>query len=96
MFVKEGETFVIGINGRTVTYWDRLVHRYFKKRIQYLPPDESLKKLRNIPKHYKQFLDVPQEELNEWKKCNSEEEIREFIIKDAVKNGARMIKELKK
>jgi hypothetical protein len=104
LFQKEKSFFVITIQDRKITYWDKLQGPLWKGALQYLPRDDDMmnklvrkiKSSRNrIPAYMIDLFDVPKEELEEYENAKTDEELKEIVLKDCKRNNCKLIKEEK-
>lgn len=100
LFEKNGQYFFITVDNRRILYWDKLEGALWGGPLQYLPPDPSaIRKIdlsRNkIPAHFKQLLEVKQEDLNEFENAKNDEELKQIVLRDCKTMGCRLITEKK-
>lgn len=92
--------FVITIDNHKILYWDNKHGKIWGTSLQYLPPDpNTIKKVimsRNrIPAYFIDLLKPSEEDLVEFEKAKSDEELMELVIRDAKKHSCNLI-EVKK
>lgn len=96
MFSKNNQFFIITIENKTIKYWDKLEGKLWNGPLQYLPPDPKtisrIKMSRNkIPMHFIELLKIPKEEMAEFDNAKTDDELKELVIRDAKKNGCKLI-----
>ena len=100
LFEKDKQYFVVTIQNKIITYWDKFAGKVWGTSLQYLPPDpataEKIRMSRNrIPKDFAVMLNASKQDLEDDEKCNTDEEIAQFVILDAKRGGCKLIKEKK-
>ena len=100
LFSKGKTHFIITIDGKKVLYWDELEGKIWGGSIQYLPPcAETKRKIimsRNkIPMDFVNLINISQEDYDEYLKCENDEQIKVFVLKDALSNGCELVEEMK-
>lgn len=86
VFTKQKETFTVIVEDKLVYYKDRKIN------CRLIPRDEQINKMvimsRNkIPHDVINWFNLNSEEQKEYESCNSDEEVAEFCINDAVKKS---------
>jgi len=92
LFSKGKTNFIITIDNKKVLYWDALEGHLWGGSIQYLPPcAETKRKIilsRNkIPMEFIQLIDISKKDYEEYLKCETDEQIKTFVLEDALSNG---------
>ena len=99
MWEKNQVYFVISIDQHKVYYWDKCVgdSKLFGSPIQWLPPCDPSVFLKidlsrnRIPPQVKDMLRVTKEELADFEAAKTDDELKEFVIKDCKFNGCRLV-----
>ena len=99
MFSKAGSYFIISISNHTIYYWDKYIgdSSLFDGPIRYLPPADpkALRIIDNsrnrIPQTVKDMLIVTASELAEFESAKTDEELRDFVIRDCKKNDCKLV-----
>jgi len=95
--------FIIRIDNKKVEYWDNL-HGGFFGWLQYLPPkpeqfikidkvvDMSRNKIpANVKIEMRKRLSVSEDDLKDFMNAKNEEDIKQFVLKDAKSKGCELI-----
>jgi len=94
---KNGKSFIIMIDNKTVKYWDELEGKIWEGPLQWLPPSkETMNKIKmsrnKIPSYFLDMLFVPADELAEWQNAKDDNEILELVKRDLEKNFCKIEK----
>lgn len=100
MFQKDGQYFFVTIDNKVINYYDKLQGAIWGGPLQYLPPSPAMMRKiemsRNkIPPHYKELLKITKDELEEFKKAKTDEELKEIVLRDCKNKGCKLIDEKK-
>lgn len=79
VFIARMKLFMIVIQGRKISYNDAI------QKVQQIYPTPSQKAL-------ELFGPPTKEEMDEYNACKTEEELMSFVLRDAKKSGAKLIK----
>lgn len=95
-FEKSGQYFVITIEGKKILYWDNKQGKLWGGPLQYLPPDpkiaQKIQMSRNkIPAEFINLFFIPKWELDEFEKAQTEEELKEIVLRDTRNHGCKLI-----
>lgn len=79
-------------------YFDKLISLSFKRPIRYYPQDPNMvQKIRmsrnRINPHLLKLLEIPADELEEFKSCTTEEQMKLLAKRDLIKNKITIVKE---
>jgi len=95
-FEKQGQYFIITIENKVIKYWDKNQGQLWGGPLQYLPPDSSIThridmSRNRIPAVMKEFFKIAPEELKEFEDANSDEELKDIVIRDCKRHGCKLI-----
>lgn len=98
MVEKQGKYFIITIDGKKILYWDKLQGAVWGGPLQYLPQDSGIQKKiqmsRNrIPAEFVNLFFIPKWELDEFEKAQTEEELRDIVVRDLKKHNCKVVEE---
>jgi hypothetical protein len=96
MFELRGKYFFITIENRKILYYDKLHGSMWGGPIQYLPPDPTafrrIDNSRNrIPQEFKELLRITPEDMAEFEKAQTDEELKDIVLKDTKRHGCKLI-----
>ena len=98
--MKDKATFDILIENGKVSYEDPMMKQVWKGSIQYLPPNPDEKRRilfsRNkIPSWFLGLIEISPEDYADYLKCKNDEQLKLFVLMDALKHGCTFTKETK-
>jgi len=96
MVEKQGKYFIITIQDKKILYWDKLQGEIWGGPLQYLPQDEKIQqKIRmsrnKIPADFINLFFIPKYELEEFEKCQTDEELKAIVLNDLKKHNCKII-----